>query len=72
MLEVSEFKHNIYIIEMNRKTKRNLCKKQANRTLRRVLKARADKRRKVVGARSLTNKQKQTFRNGYVSQCMKD
>ncbi len=57
--------------KMNRKTKHNLCRKQANNTLRVVLKARADKRRKVVGSRKMTKRQKQTFRNSYVKSCIK-
>lgn len=47
------------------------CTRKAKKTLRNVIKARMDKRFKVVGSRTMTKKQKNTFLKGYIKSCTK-
>ena len=49
--------------------KEKQCNKEANKMLRFTLKARSDKRYKVVGKRTLTRKQKIQFIKSYSNAC---
>ena len=48
------------------------CTRKAKKTLKNLIKARANKRYSVVGSRKITKKQQKNLLNGYVGACVKD